>query len=169
VIVGGGFVGLAAAKALRKTDARVVLIDRQNHHVFQPLLYQVATSVLSPAQIASPIRGVLQSARCRAAKRPDAGNPGAPALARLLKPRDREMPSKEQRDKTMKAMWTPRYTTTTDEPVSGAAGRPPEDALAESIIYICALIADQPRTIDRYINYFGERRPAARKARRNDP
>src|SRR5256885_14850575 len=56
VIVGGGFGGLAAAKALRKTDARVVLIDRQNHHVFQPLLYQVATSVLSPAQIASPPR-----------------------------------------------------------------------------------------------------------------
>jgi NADH:quinone reductase (non-electrogenic) len=63
VIVGGGFGGLAAAKALRKTDARVVLIDRQNHHVFQPLLYQVATSVLSPAQIASPIRGVLQAQR----------------------------------------------------------------------------------------------------------
>jgi len=63
VIVGGGFGGLAAAKALRKTDARVVLIDRQNHHVFQPLLYQVATSVLGPAQIASPIRGVLQAQR----------------------------------------------------------------------------------------------------------
>jgi NADH dehydrogenase len=63
VIVGGGFGGLAAAKALRKTDARVVLIDRQNHHLFQPLLYQVATSVLSPAQIASPIRGVLKRQR----------------------------------------------------------------------------------------------------------
>jgi NADH dehydrogenase len=63
VIVGGGFGGLAAAKALRKSDAHVVLIDRQNHHVFQPLLYQVATSVLSPAQIASPIRGVLKSQR----------------------------------------------------------------------------------------------------------
>src|SRR5258706_10623747 len=63
VIVGGGFGGLAAAKALRKTGARVVLIDRQNHHVFQPLLYQVATSVLSPAQIASPIRGILMAQR----------------------------------------------------------------------------------------------------------
>jgi Pyridine nucleotide-disulphide oxidoreductase len=63
VIVGGGFGGLAAAKALSKTDARVVLIDRQDHHVFQPLLYQVATSALSPAQIASPIRGVLQAQR----------------------------------------------------------------------------------------------------------
>src|SRR5258705_5101168 len=63
VIVGGGFGGLAAAKALRKTDARVVLVDRQNHHLFQPLLYQVATSVLSPGQIASPIRGILRKQR----------------------------------------------------------------------------------------------------------
>ena len=60
VIAGGGFGGLAAAKALRKTNAEVVLIDRQNHHLFQPLLYQVATSVLSPGQIASPIRGILR-------------------------------------------------------------------------------------------------------------
>ena len=63
VIVGGGFGGLAAAKALRKTDAHVVLVDRQNHHVFQPLLYQVATSALSPAQIASPIRSILRRQR----------------------------------------------------------------------------------------------------------
>ena len=63
VIVGGGFGGLAAAKALRKTDARIVLVDRQNHHLFQPLLYQVATSVLSPGQIASPIRGILRKQR----------------------------------------------------------------------------------------------------------
>ena len=60
VIVGGGFDGLAAAKALRKTPARVLLIDRTNHHLFQPLLYQVATSVLMPEQIASPLRGILQ-------------------------------------------------------------------------------------------------------------
>jgi NADH dehydrogenase len=59
VVVGGGFGGLAAAKALRKTNVEVVLIDRQNHHLFQPLLYQVATSVLSPGQIASPIRGIV--------------------------------------------------------------------------------------------------------------
>src|SRR5215471_7747012 len=59
VIVGGGFGGLAAAKALRKTPAKVILIDRTNHHLFQPLLYQVATSVLSPGQIAAPIRGIL--------------------------------------------------------------------------------------------------------------
>ena len=50
VIVGAGFGGLAAAKALRKTPAEVVLIDRTNHNLFQPLLYQVATSVLSPAR-----------------------------------------------------------------------------------------------------------------------
>jgi len=60
VIVGGGFGGLAAAKSLRNTDVHVVLVDRQNHHLFQPLLYQVATSVLSPGQIASPIRGILK-------------------------------------------------------------------------------------------------------------
>src|SRR5207245_10416444 len=63
VIVGGGFGGLAAAKALRRTNAQVILIDRQNHHLFQPLLYQVATSVLSPGQIASPIRGILGKQR----------------------------------------------------------------------------------------------------------
>src|SRR6201996_8060505 len=56
VIVGGGFAGLAAVRALRRADAEVVLIDRRNHHIFQPLLYQVATAVLSPAEIAAPIR-----------------------------------------------------------------------------------------------------------------
>jgi NADH dehydrogenase len=60
IIVGGGFGGLAAAKALRNTPAQVVLIDRTNHHLFQPLLYQVATSVLTPGQIGSPIRGILK-------------------------------------------------------------------------------------------------------------
>ena len=59
VIVGGGFGGLSAAKALRRAPVKVLLIDRSNHHVFQPLLYQVATSVLAPGQIASPIRGLL--------------------------------------------------------------------------------------------------------------
>ena len=61
IIVGGGFGGLAAAKALRNTPAQIILIDRSNHHLFQPLLYQVATSVLSPAQIGSPIRGILRN------------------------------------------------------------------------------------------------------------
>ena len=60
VIVGGGFGGLAAAKALCKAPVKVILIDRTNHHVFQPLLYQVATSVLAPSQISSPIRGILR-------------------------------------------------------------------------------------------------------------
>ena len=59
VIVGGGFGGLAAAKALRRTPAEVILIDRSNHHLFQPLLYQVATSVLAPGQIGTPIRGLI--------------------------------------------------------------------------------------------------------------
>ncbi|MBV8192048.1 MAG: NAD(P)/FAD-dependent oxidoreductase [Alphaproteobacteria bacterium] len=56
VIVGGGFSGIAAARALRHAEADVVLIDRRNHHIFQPLLYQVATAVLSPADISAPIR-----------------------------------------------------------------------------------------------------------------
>jgi NADH:ubiquinone reductase (H+-translocating) len=56
VIIGGGFAGIAAAHALRHADAEIVLIDRRNHHIFQPLLYQVATAVLSPAEIAAPIR-----------------------------------------------------------------------------------------------------------------
>ena len=56
VIVGGGFAGIAAAHALRHADVEVLLIDRRNHHIFQPLLYQVATAVLSPAEIAAPIR-----------------------------------------------------------------------------------------------------------------
>ena len=51
VIVGGGFGGLATAKALKNAPAEIILIDRTNHHLFQPLLYQVATSVLSPNQI----------------------------------------------------------------------------------------------------------------------
>jgi len=59
VIVGGGFGGLAAARTLKNAPVDVVLIDRSNHHVFQPLLYQVATSVLAPGQIATPIRGAL--------------------------------------------------------------------------------------------------------------
>jgi NADH dehydrogenase len=61
IIVGGGFGGLAAAKALRKTPAQVILIDRTNHHLFQPLLYQVATSALTPSQIATPIRSILRN------------------------------------------------------------------------------------------------------------
>jgi len=63
VIVGGGFGGLAAAKALRWSRAEVLLIDRTNHHLFQPLLYQVATSVLAPGQISAPIRGILRNQR----------------------------------------------------------------------------------------------------------
>src|SRR3954462_2753231 len=60
VIVGGGFGGLAGAKALGKASAEVILIGRTNHHVFAPLLYQVATSVLAPSQMSSPIREVLR-------------------------------------------------------------------------------------------------------------
>ncbi len=60
-IVGGGFGGLAAARALAKAPVDVTLVDRRNHHVFQPLLYQVATAWLSPADISAPIRAVLKN------------------------------------------------------------------------------------------------------------
>jgi NADH:quinone reductase (non-electrogenic) len=56
LIVGGGFAGIAAARALKHVAVQITLIDRRNHHIFQPLLYQVATAVLSPAEIAAPIR-----------------------------------------------------------------------------------------------------------------
>ncbi|MDD5199889.1 MAG: NAD(P)/FAD-dependent oxidoreductase [Terrimicrobiaceae bacterium] len=61
VIVGGGFGGLSAAIALRGAPVRILLLDRTNHHLFQPLLYQVATSQLSPADIAKPIRSILSA------------------------------------------------------------------------------------------------------------
>jgi len=60
IIVGGGFGGLYAAKALRRADLQVTLIDQRNHHLFQPLLYQVATAGLSPGDIAYPIRSILR-------------------------------------------------------------------------------------------------------------
>ena len=60
VIIGGGFGGLEAARALAGAPVRVTLLDRHNYHLFQPLLYQVATASLSPGDIASPIRWVLR-------------------------------------------------------------------------------------------------------------
>src|SRR6202047_5236797 len=60
VIVGGGFAGIAAARALKRCDAEIVLIDQRNHHIFQPLLYQVATAVLAPSEVAAPLRQLSQ-------------------------------------------------------------------------------------------------------------
>src|ERR1700724_2239076 len=60
VIVGAGFGGLEAARALSRAPVEVTVIDRQNHHCFQPLLYQVATAALSPADVAWPIRHILR-------------------------------------------------------------------------------------------------------------
>jgi len=60
VIIGGGFGGLYAARALRRAPVRITLVDRRNHHLFQPLLYQVATAALSPAHIAVALRRVLR-------------------------------------------------------------------------------------------------------------
>ncbi len=60
VVIGGGFGGLAAVKALKRRPVDVLLIDRRNFHLFQPLLYQVATATLSPANIATPLRAILR-------------------------------------------------------------------------------------------------------------
>lgn len=66
VIIGGGFAGIAAARALRRANADVVVIDKHNHHLFQPLLYQIATAALHPGTIAAPIRSMLsEQQNCR--------------------------------------------------------------------------------------------------------
>lgn len=66
VVIGGGFGGLACVRALKRVDVDVTLVDRRNYHLFQPLLYQVATGVLSPANIASPLRGLVRHQKnCR--------------------------------------------------------------------------------------------------------
>jgi NADH dehydrogenase len=63
VVLGGGFGGLYFTKAMRRTDVRITLVDKHNFHLFQPLLYQVATASLSPADVASPIRSILRKQR----------------------------------------------------------------------------------------------------------
>src|SRR5205085_2625003 len=63
IIVGGGFGGLSAARALANMAVRIILVDKSNHHLFQPLLYQVATSGLAEADIAEPIRSILRNQR----------------------------------------------------------------------------------------------------------
>src|SRR5437016_13558397 len=63
VVIGGGFGGLTAARELSRRPLRVTLVDRRNHHLFQPLLYQVATAALSPAEIATPLRHILSARR----------------------------------------------------------------------------------------------------------
>src|SRR6266487_3676146 len=63
VVVGGGFGGLYAARALARLPVSVLLIDRVNYHLFQPLLYQVATAALSPGDIAEPLRAILRKQR----------------------------------------------------------------------------------------------------------
>ena len=63
LVLGGGFAGLYAARALRDAPVRVTLVDRRNHHLFQPMLYQVATAGLNPSDIASPIRSILRRSK----------------------------------------------------------------------------------------------------------
>ena len=90
VIVGGGFGGLAAAKALRKAPVLVTLVDRTNHHLFQPLLYQVAMAGLSPADIAAPIRSILNTQRNVTVLLGEAT--GIDFERRILRLRDGELP-----------------------------------------------------------------------------
>ena len=59
IVIGGGFAGMAVVRELRDSDAEVTVVDRNNHHLFQPFLFQVATSILEPAEIATPIRSLL--------------------------------------------------------------------------------------------------------------
>ena len=87
VIVGGGFGGLYTAQALRKAAVEVTLIDRRNFHLFQPLLYQVATGGLSPANIASPLRALLQ---------PPAQRPRPHGRGRRLRPRTPARPPRRR-------------------------------------------------------------------------
>jgi NADH dehydrogenase len=63
VIIGGGFGGIAAARALKRAPVRLTIVDRRNHHLFQQLLYQVATAALNPSDIASPIRRIVRRFR----------------------------------------------------------------------------------------------------------
>ena len=84
VIIGGGFAGLDAARALaRARRCSVTLVDRHNHHVFQPLLYQVATAGLSPGDIASPIRWILRRQANVRVLLGDGGARSTPPRARL--------------------------------------------------------------------------------------
>ena len=71
LILGGGFGGLYAAKALRGADVDVTLVDRRNHHIFSPLLYQVATGELAPSEIAQPLRHILRDQAKRGWRRHD--------------------------------------------------------------------------------------------------
>ena len=90
VIVGGGFGGLYCARALRRADARVTLIDRRNHHLFQPLLYQVATAALNPSDIAYPLRSVLRRQANATVFLAEAARVDVPAKKLLLE--DGELP-----------------------------------------------------------------------------
>ena len=84
VIIGGGFGGLFAARALRAGPFKVTLIDRSPHHVFQPLLYQCATGILSEGQISAPLRGLLRrhrNIRCIAAEAIDVDPVGSAGKA----------------------------------------------------------------------------------------
>lgn len=82
VIVGAGFGGIAAARALKRAEADILLIDRTNHHLFQPLLYQVATAALSPADIATATRVLLRGQHNATVIMPRSSSPSPSLLGR---------------------------------------------------------------------------------------
>src|SRR5690348_6126853 len=90
VVVGAGFGGLEAARRLTKLPVRVTLIDRKNHHTFQPLLYQVATAGISPAEIAAPVRWILRGRKNLEVLLGEVT--GFDLLARTVKTADLEIP-----------------------------------------------------------------------------
>ena len=136
VIVGGGFGGLAAAQALRSADVDVTLVDRTNHHLFQPLLYQVAAGVLSMGDCAPPIRGMLRAQSERQRARWPRSPTSTPSGARC--PRPRRADRLRQPDRRLRRARPPTSATTSGRSASfglktlarrGRAARPDLSAL----------------------------------------
>ena len=136
VIVGAGFGGLVAARALRKVAAKVTVIDRRNYHLFQPLLYQVATAGLSPADIAAPIRGILRDQanaevlhgpRHRRRPRPPRGHDRRQRPPHPLRLPDhrRRRPPRLFRPRRMGSRWPPASRRSKTPPPSATASSSP--------------------------------------------
>ena len=115
VVIGAGFGGLSAANALAGAPFDVTLIDRHNYHLFQPLLYQVATAGLSPAEIASPIRSILRDVRIDASGHVDVDitptYSGCPALDTIREDVERCVRDQGYADVTVRTVLSPAWTT----------------------------------------------------------
>ena len=174
VIIGGGFGGLDAAQALAKAPVRITLVDRRNHHLFQPLLYQVATAALNPSDIAYPIRAALAQQRnvARAARRGD-GDRRRDAHGRC---------STTARCSTTTSSSRPARRTATSARISGRQLAPGlksvEDALEIRrrifLAYEAAEREADPAAQREWLTFVGrrrrpDRRRARRRARRDRP